>query len=99
MGKSGSEKLFTKAFTLDNAQLEKVAHMSAEYGEIKRWCPYGQPSIDGLCAKVIVNPKAVGRFIDDLLLTELEWDIGVFPLGKPGLDGVLVDMQFGATHH
>lgn len=99
MAKTGSEKLFTKAMRLDDAQLETFASLSAEYGEIKRWCPYGQPAIDGLCAKIIVNHKAIGRFVDELIATEVEFDCGVFPLGKPGIDGVLVDLNVGALHH
>lgn len=92
----GSDKLFETHATIDKATLSKLVAIGAEYGEIKDWCQYGQPAIDRVCGKILVNPKLVGKLVTELVsLDHPRIGCDVFPLGKPGIDGVLVQLEAG----
>ena len=92
--RAGSEQLLEAPMKIDEAQLGKIVERSEKFGKVVDWCQYGQPAIDEVCGTIRVRPGRVGRLIDELLeLHEVRINLDVFPLGKPGIDQVLVNVR------
>ena len=91
---TGSEQLLQAADKIDEARLGELVERGEKFGKIVDWCQYGQPAIDEFCGTIRVKPGRVGRLIDQLLdLHEIRINLDVFPLGKPGIDQVLVNVR------
>lgn len=91
---SGSAQLLAAKTTIDPDRLGALVELSEKHGRLLDWCQYGQPGIDQFCGTIRVKPGRVGRLVEALLdLHEIRINLDVFPLGKPGIDQVMVNFR------
>lgn len=96
MAERGSEKLFNKRNVFDKEQLLKVVEVSEAHGRILDWCWYGQPGIDGFCARVRVDRGVAARLVKELLeIDEPRIIFKGFPEGIPDPTDVLFELGTG----
>jgi hypothetical protein len=100
----GSEKLLErlggKGMTYSAETLGQVLAVAKKHEvQIKDWCQFGQPAVDGVCGTFDVRTDLAANVLTELLKLDsaIRLRFDVFPLGMPAIDFVRLRIGAGRT--